>query len=55
MIVTALGLHRLLPRRLRANLLLGFHWDHSERRSVPDAEQRRTVGEPESNRRSGRL
>ena len=34
MIVTALGLHRLLPRRLRANLLLGFHWDHSERRSV---------------------
>lgn len=34
MIVTALGLHRLLPSRLRANLLLGFHWDHSHRRSV---------------------
>lgn len=34
MIVTALRLHRLFPRRLRANLLLGFHWDHSHRRSV---------------------
>jgi GT2 family glycosyltransferase len=34
MIVTALRLHRLLPERLRANLLLGFHWDHSHRRSV---------------------
>ena len=35
MIVTALRLHKLLPRRLRASLLLGFHWDHSHRRSVP--------------------
>ena len=34
MIVTALRLHRVFPRRLRANLLLGFHWDHSHRRSV---------------------
>jgi GT2 family glycosyltransferase len=34
MIVTALRLHTLLPKRLRANLLLGFHWDHSHRRSV---------------------
>lgn len=34
MIVTALQLHRLFPRRLRANLLLGFHWDHSHRRSA---------------------
>ena len=34
MIVTAFQLHRLFPRRLRANLLLGFHWDHSHRRSV---------------------
>ncbi|MDQ3472711.1 MAG: glycosyltransferase family 2 protein [Acidobacteriota bacterium] len=34
LIVTALHLHKLLPRGLRANLLLGFHWDHSHRRSV---------------------
>ena len=34
MIVTALHLHILLPKHLRANLLLGFHWDHSHRRSV---------------------
>ena len=34
MVVTALRLHKLLPKRLRANLLLGFHWDHSHRRSV---------------------
>lgn len=34
MIVTALRLHKFFPKRLRAELLLGFHWDHSHRRSV---------------------
>jgi GT2 family glycosyltransferase len=34
MIVTTLHLHKLLPRRLRGELLLGFHWDHSQRRSA---------------------
>ena len=34
MIVTALRLYKLIPSRLRANLLVGFHWDHSHRRSV---------------------
>jgi GT2 family glycosyltransferase len=29
-----LGLYRLLPRKLRGRLLLGRHWDHSERRRV---------------------
>ena len=34
MIVTTLHLHKLLPRRWRGDLLLGFHWDHMQRRSV---------------------
>jgi len=34
-IVGGLGLWRLLPERLRGRLLLGGHWDHSERRAVP--------------------
>ena len=34
MIVTALRLYKLIPSRLRAKLLVGFHWDHSHRRSV---------------------
>lgn len=34
-IVTGLGLWRLLPRRLRGELLLGGHWDHATRRIVP--------------------
>lgn len=29
------GLWRLIPRGLRARLLLGGHWDHATRRSVP--------------------
>lgn len=32
MIITALRLYKLMPRRMRGELLLGFHWDHSERR-----------------------
>lgn len=28
----ALRLYKLMPRRLRGELLLGYHWDHSERR-----------------------
>lgn len=31
-VTTALRLYRLLPRRLRGELLLGYHWDHSKRR-----------------------
>ncbi|HEX5705419.1 MAG TPA: glycosyltransferase family 2 protein [Pyrinomonadaceae bacterium] len=35
-ILTAgLGLWRLLPKRLRGELLLGGHWDHARRRDVP--------------------
>ena len=34
-LVTGVGLWRLIPRGLRARLLLGGHWDHSTRRSVP--------------------
>ena len=34
-VVTGVGLWRLLPRRLRGELLLGGHWDHATRRSVP--------------------
>lgn len=33
-VVTGLGLWRLIPRRLRGELLLGGHWDHANRRSV---------------------
>lgn len=32
MIATSLRLYKLMPRRLRGELLLGFHWDHSQRR-----------------------
>ncbi|MGH9942613.1 MAG: glycosyltransferase family 2 protein [Pyrinomonadaceae bacterium] len=32
MIATSLRLYRLMPRRLRGELLLGYHWDHSRRR-----------------------
>ncbi len=34
-IVSGLGVWRLIPHRLRANLLLGGHWDHATRRDVP--------------------
>ena len=34
-IVGSLGLWRLIPRRLRGELLLGGHWDHATRREVP--------------------
>lgn len=34
-IVSGVGLWRLLPRRFRGELLLGGHWDHETRRSVP--------------------
>ena len=34
-IVSGLGFWRLIPRRLRGKLLLGGHWDHALRRSVP--------------------
>jgi len=33
-LLDGLGLYRLLPRRLRARLLRGRHWDHSERGEV---------------------
>jgi N-acetylglucosaminyl-diphospho-decaprenol L-rhamnosyltransferase len=33
-IVGSLGLWRLIPRRLRGELLLGGHWDHATRRVV---------------------
>lgn len=34
MIVTALRLYRLMPRKIRGELLLGHHWDHARRRRV---------------------
>ena len=34
-VVSSLGLWRLIPRRLRGRFLLGGHWDHASRRSVP--------------------
>ncbi|MGH9928636.1 MAG: glycosyltransferase family 2 protein [Pyrinomonadaceae bacterium] len=34
-VVSGLGLWRLLPRRLRGELLLGGHWDHATQRAVP--------------------
>ena len=34
-IVSGLGLWRLIPRRVRGKLLLGGHWDHASRRTVP--------------------
>ncbi|MFL6209368.1 MAG: glycosyltransferase family 2 protein [Pyrinomonadaceae bacterium] len=34
-VVTGVGLWRLLPRRLRGRLLLGGHWDHATQRAVP--------------------
>lgn len=34
-LVSHLGLYRLLPRSVRARWLLGAHWDHDERRAVP--------------------
>ncbi len=34
-LVTGLGLWRLIPRALRGRLLLGGHWNHATRRTVP--------------------
>ncbi|HWS56711.1 MAG TPA: glycosyltransferase family 2 protein [Pyrinomonadaceae bacterium] len=34
MLLTGLRLHRLLPRRVRGELLLADHWDYSRRRAV---------------------
>jgi hypothetical protein len=34
MVVAALRLHRLLPRRIGGELLLGQYWDHARRREV---------------------
>jgi GT2 family glycosyltransferase len=34
-VLSQLWLYRLLPRRLRGELLLGGHWDHDRERSVP--------------------
>jgi len=34
MLLTGLQLHRLLPRRVRGELLLADHWDYSRRRAV---------------------
>lgn len=34
-LISGLKLYRLIPRRLRGGLLLGVHWDHAQRRSVP--------------------
>jgi len=34
-LITGLGLWRLIPRGLRGRLLLGGHWDHATRRDVP--------------------
>ena len=34
-ILSQLWLYRLLPRRLRGELLLGWHWNHDRERSVP--------------------
>jgi GT2 family glycosyltransferase len=34
-IVTGIGIWRFIPRRLRGDLLLGDHWDHATRRTVP--------------------
>lgn len=33
-LISGLRLYKLMPRRLRGELLLGRHWDHSRRRSV---------------------
>lgn len=34
-VLSQLWLYRLLPRRIRGELLLGWHWDHDRERSVP--------------------
>jgi GT2 family glycosyltransferase len=34
-IMSQLWLYRLLPRRMRGELLLGWHWSHDRERSVP--------------------
>jgi GT2 family glycosyltransferase len=34
-ILSQLWLYRLLPRRMRGELLLGWHWNHDRERSVP--------------------
>ena len=34
-VVAGTGIWRLIPRRVRGPLLLGGHWDHATRRSVP--------------------
>jgi GT2 family glycosyltransferase len=34
-VVSGIGIWRLIPRRLRGEWLLGRHWDHARRREVP--------------------
>jgi N-acetylglucosaminyl-diphospho-decaprenol L-rhamnosyltransferase len=34
-VLSGTGLWRVIPRRLRGELLLGGHWDHATRRAVP--------------------
>jgi GT2 family glycosyltransferase len=34
-VVSGTGLWRLMPKRLRGELLLGGHWNHAQRREVP--------------------
>src|SRR5215204_1836116 len=34
-VLSQLWLYRLLPRRMRGELLLGWHWNHDRERSVP--------------------
>jgi N-acetylglucosaminyl-diphospho-decaprenol L-rhamnosyltransferase len=34
-VLSQLWLYRLLPRRIRGELLLGWHWNHDRERSVP--------------------
>jgi GT2 family glycosyltransferase len=33
-LANAFRLYKLMPKRMRANLLLGYHWDHTHRRSA---------------------
>ncbi len=34
-LISGLGLYRLIPKRVRGELLLGGYWDHARRRAVP--------------------
>lgn len=34
-LISGLGLYRLIPKRLRGEVLLGGYWDHARRRAVP--------------------